>query len=1617
MSLTVENGAAGDLTLGGDDLPPPPVAALPFVVLKQHVAIEVDLQNKSVHGVSTMVIFPIEPDLEEIQLDARQCDIDIDNITVNGFKTKASYSDPYDLMQVPCEYQIGAPQHHIMSRRMQPLRPLKRPEVPNSDRTALPCCVPADGSLKVSLKREYLSEPPAKARQMPELARAKNEAAASGMEQSEAHSYKIAIPFRSKNIRDGLHFVGVDEGDKRYPHVYTRHSLEPGAVSCIFPCVDDPGSRHPWELSIKCPRTLGDVFEQSAALPQPSTSLVSNGSRKRKQGEDPAPPPPASRLLEEDKMLEMTVVCSGNLTGEQIDPLDDKKKIMTFESSIAAAQHIAFAIGPFEHIQLWSEFRTEEADEKLGANAAKIHGYCLPGRAEEVLHTCQPIVAAADYFAPEFGRYPFDSYKVVFVEDMVQDTVSGTSISLCSTRLLYPEDIIEVETEVTRKLVHALASQYFGVYIVPNRRSDYWLIIGIQWFMTDLFMKTICGNNWYRFHMKTLSDKLVEQDVSRPSLHDLGEHLHIGDFEQEFMALKAPLVLFILDQRMSKMTGSTGIVRVISKIVSTANIDTRNETTWLSAEPFRTACEKMSTYRPDELWAQWIHSAGCPKLDIKQKFNKKNLNVDITVEQRQSKDTAKEITKEDFYRELVELRHDVWAGSVPKHFTGPFSVRIQEADGTPYEHYMAISDKDKVSTNWQIAYNTKYKRMKRTKKATAAAAANSAADKDLQEDDVVYYNALGDVLQTEKDVQDWGLQDWSQATQAQMDQESYEWIRLDCNFEWLCSMKTDMPPYMIVAQLQQDRDVVAQQDSMLYLRRASRPSGVVSTIETRTAMDRRYYYGIRCMAIEDLPKMADPELNYIGKAHLILIFRHFFCDRMVGKNGAVTFPPMPNDFSDKAQYHVQCAMVSAIAKTRENGRCSKDARNFLLDLLLFNDNSENDYSDHPYVACLLQALTTSLIPKKVDGDRDLLSSLNVHDEADAEFKRFIEKTIEEIDKYRRMDEWTSSYQNIWTTAALECKMRLMKAKVIPVAPLEFIQYLQDDNIDLVRIKAFECLVELGLLSKPAIMKLLLSSVSTDPSPFVRDRLFKVLCKGMAAIALGESKAQQVDQQQAIVEDDGFVIEQGETEIQQRKLDANRNQSIQNALAALKEELKGNEDLQLVVWKAVNSTWISAKEKFNLLDLCFAMFEPEDNLLLTFKYPKVWKATREINAPPLLNGRPDPSRVTKKQCIIRFTTEYRTEPRQKLVLEPPPPPPPEPVIKPPEPKKIKLSTKPSFSGASVSRQPSFSGPSASRPGTPGPPTLPSVPSDSIAVMPRAAMAQVVNTPATPRPSAPVVSDSIAVQRVSVLLGNPSTPRKATPPPAPSSAAPKPATNGAKPPAEKRPKPSAKKRKSDEADDLVRPKKIKTENGKPSKIVTFPFTQWDRLPEKTKRQMREVKAAAAAAAANNNNNKPSSSGSGQALSFSSTIVAKRPAILGGVGSSSSGGGGGGGSGLHKVSSSAHSSSSVRGRTPTVGGRGSTPILLSRGSPAPTSSSRASPAPGMRTGTPGLLSAAPKQRKPLPSGAPQHHAPVAKTSSGNGSGSVETPPVKKKSVIKLKVRATPSQASPPPPAGGQR
>ncbi|KAI0108926.1 hypothetical protein GGR51DRAFT_513599 [Nemania sp. FL0031] len=1313
----LEEPEPAPVELPADDTPP-----RPYVVFKQHVELEIDFRQKRVHGRSHILVVPIEPDITEVYIDARQCEIDVKNITVSNCPARASYEDPCDKLAAPDEYQWTAAQWPVRKRRIERLLHHRRKEVPVMAHD-LACCQPLDGSLRVTLPTA--DEVKKKNRDAPKADQQEMLIHADGNVQG----YRISIPFELKNVHNGLHFVGVDEGDMRYPHVYTRHSVEPGTACSIFPCIDDPGCRNPWKISITCPRTLGDAFHQPLVAQQHATSTSApNNSRKRKFGEEE----PIKRdygLTEEDKQLEMTVVCSGFLTGEVIDKDDETKKTMTFEiDNNKAAKHIGFAIGPFEHVDLWSEFRSEEDDTKLGVSAAKVHGYCLPGRAEEVRNTCAALVTAVDHFVLHFGRYPFENYKVCFIDDMIEDTIPLCAFSLCSSRLLYPSDIVDTEIETTRILVYSLASQWFGVNIVPNTKADIWLVVGIAWYMTDYFMKALCGNNTFRFRMKTMADRLVEIDLKRPSLQDMGEHLYLGSFEVDFMNLKAPLVLFILDRRLSKSSGSAGISRIISRMVSKANTSTQSNDDVLPSDSFRKACEKIGSTRLESFWNQWVIGSGCPRFDVFQRFNKKKLCVEMTVRQTQDIAAAKvrPIDKNDFWRDVREETHAVYAGELQQAFTGPMTIRIHEADGTPYEHIVEIREDGARSVRFEIPYNTKYKRLKRNRRQRERAMANNNAKEEGQKE--LYY--LGDVMQHPDDVEEWGFRDWDEETEAKMDQESYEWIRMDADFEWICEMKTNLPAYMYASQLQQDRDVAAQQDSMLFLKQSFAKSGahpLVSTILTRTLLDPRYFYGIRLMAAEELPRHAVQEqVDWIGLRHLQKTFQHFFC-----YPGSTT--PRPNNFSDKRQYMIQCAIPEAMAHIRgEDGKCPKEARRFILGLLQANNNSENVFSDQFYICKLIKAVAICQIPDEKKAKPQMAMSLSFGDadnedeimaEAiDTEPEEFRDQALEEIERYRRRDEYAPSFQNCFTVAALDALCSLMKANVIPSDPLTFVQYLQDKTCDFVRIKACEALVELGFLDKPEFLRFFFSLMSTDPSPFVRDQLFKVLCRGLASIAIGERPDPNKQTPQPVKEGLDLVVEQENSIMEERQKAKARKEDLHAALSALKEHTEDDEELQEVIWQALDSPVLTVTERINLLEICSLLVDDDPALTVKFRYPEVWSAARG-------------EKIRDKKHVISFRKRYRTKSRGIYATQRPPSPPP-PSSR-PEPKRTitlninrtpSISNKPAIPTPSQSHPPPALSPAPSQPATPVSTPIPTQPKKSISVT-------VPKPPATS--SAPVV----------------------------------------------------------------------------------------------------------------------------------------------------------------------------------------------------------------------------------------------------------------------------------------
>ncbi|KAL4977749.1 hypothetical protein BDW66DRAFT_131644 [Aspergillus desertorum] len=1137
---------------------------LGYTVAHQKVELEFDFTNRSLKGKTEIIIHPHYRDLRHIRLNFRQGELK--RVNVSGKVPLVKYVDPYESLQL-----YGPHYHQRLASKIEGL--LKTPSEPELILT-LPKSVRIDELDPFSVEAQDQM-----ALRAPGLTDDTEGPLSSKTAETSLPRFTaltVVIEFVVENIRDGLQFVGVESGDKRYPHAFTTNSLDHGTGCPLFPCVDDPSSRCTWEILIKCPCTLGDVFDRKFR----DQSAGGTGNRLKSNHD---------RFAPDDEALDLSVVCSGDLTDDIVDPKDPSKKTVSFASySPLSARQIGFAVGPFEYVNL-ADFRESDQDEQLGQNAIPLHAFCLPGRGDEVRNTCFPMARAIDFFSMTYGSYPFSSYKMCFVDDAPEDTLPTACFSICSSRLLFPEEIIDPMYDSTRAITHALAAQWIGVNIVPKEPADTWVTVGVAWYITDTFMRKLCGNNEYRFRLKLMSDRVCDLDYERPSVYDMGNILSIDPSEAKFIALKAPLVLFILDRRLTKASGKATMSRIISRLFLNARMGEIPNGA-VTSSLFQKTCERLGHAKLDTFFNQWIYGAGCPRFQATQRFNKKKLVVEMMIKQVQSdQPTARDLEKDAFMRDVKEEIRNVYAGTIQPVFTGSMTIRIHEADGTPYEHIVEIKE---GVTKFDIPYNTKYKRLKRNKrqKERAAAVIGTDGNAEVQEDILLY--CLGDVLQSEEEMQQWRLADWSKEDEERMGQESYEWIRMDADFEWICKLSLVMPGYMYLSQLQQDRDVVAQLESLQYMA-AQREHPLISTIFLRTLMDRRYFYGIRVAAARALVKHAKEEINWLGLFHLEKAFQELFC---------LPGSPMTrsNDFSDRAAYVLQLVIPEAISKVRDvSGKTPMRVKRFLYDKLKFNDNSNNEYSDNFYVATLMKSLCHAMLGR-VESRTDDLNNFDMDAVLEAQAEEQLEKdAIAEIDRYRRMDEWSSSFQNLYSRAALYCQMQLMQAKIAEVDVMQFLPYTRVGTYDLLRLDAFGCLVELDIFKSPELLRWFIFTMSNDPSVWLRWQLHGLFGKALAPVAFGRGVVNELPPTA-----DGLIIEQ-ESSTEVRQADLARRQTVTGALAALKAEVSGDQVLKECLWAACSSPIIGVLELSEFTDLCRVIYDPITSKRVTLKYPRYW----------------------------------------------------------------------------------------------------------------------------------------------------------------------------------------------------------------------------------------------------------------------------------------------------------------------------------------------------------------------------------------------------------------------------
>ncbi|KAL5266598.1 hypothetical protein ACHWQZ_G003840 [Mnemiopsis leidyi] len=662
---------------------------------------------------------------------------------------------------------------------------------------------------------------------------------------------KVRVEFSIEDPICGIHFYIPDGTDGiKKAHLYTSQFAN--SARYCFPCIDSASARCHWQLEF---------------------SVNS----------------------------ELTVVSSGELKEYSLSS-DEKHKNYVFNLAIpTAATGIGFAIGNFDVIA-----------EPTKNNVAY---FCPKGLVPLLQHTVEFLQRVYPIYVDYMNMsLPFGDYKIVFVDELLSDYQSYASLTTASINLLHSARIIDQTLHTRRALGMAIASQYFGVFIVPESYNDTWLVVGIKNILFLLFMRKIFGNNECRFWVYQQMMRVYEAECEQllPPLHlkdksqsyplTSGNNAQIFHMDPmltpphilELMELKSMLVMRIVENRL----GNKELIQnVIKKLLSLAWINPSGESSsinaLLSTQDFLKTIQVVSGKDLSDFMSRYVYQPGFCTLNFSFAFNRKRNVADVTIKQKTLHDCEK--------------------------YVGQLTVLVQELDGS----FSNLLQVEKTDVLQELNCQSK---SRRNKKKKIPLFTGEEVDIDL----------------------------------SHSDQDSpVIWLRVDPEMLWLSKTSIEMPDYMWQAMLLHERDVVYQHIAAEVL--PNFPSqATINTLST-VLLDDKCYYQVRKQALHSLAKCisisGDPTVN---EEVLINLYR-----KLYGSVDNEKFTRM-NDFSDFPLYFIQQEFMRAIGRIKDHADYTTPRIvQFLYQQLYYNDNQRNEFDDSSMIVAIIDGLTYT-VPHKVD---------------------------------------------------------------------------------------------------------------------------------------------------------------------------------------------------------------------------------------------------------------------------------------------------------------------------------------------------------------------------------------------------------------------------------------------------------------------------------------------------------------------------------------------------------------------------------------------------------------------------------------------------------------------------
>ncbi|XP_033645134.1 transcription initiation factor TFIID subunit 2-like isoform X1 [Asterias rubens] len=731
----------------------------------------------------------------------------------------------------------------------------------------------------------------------------------------------------------------------------------------------------------------------------------------------------------------MTAVASGDLV-ETVYTLDMRKKTFHYMLNVpTSAPNIAFAVGPYEIL--------------VDPVMPEVTHFCLPQLKPLLEHSTAFLHEAFDYFEECLGtRYPYSNYKQVFVDEAYRDYSSFATLSILSTNLLHSSRIIDQTFMTRRFMAQSLAEQYFGCFVSSQSWSDLWLPKGISKYLTGLLLKRMFGVNEYRYHIHKELTSLCqyEQQIGGVILHSnppTAQTTSTDDTEPgstkptpksgesgAYFSIKNPHTVSWRYHEMMRVKAHLVMRLIELRIGQDLLLQVFNKLLSLATSA---ATLKFIT----NSWGNMLLSTSGFLKSLSTVSGKDlSLFLDQWVYQGgivQFHGSFNFNRKRNIVE--LELRQDPGRKGILK-YVGPLKVTVQELDGS-FEHTLQVEDN---VTKGDITCHSKSRRHKKKKIPLMN---GEEVDMDL----------------------------------STMDADSpVLWIRVDTKMTLLRQVIFKQPDFQWHYQLRYERDIIAQIEAIENLEKF--PSTSTVNVLSESIENRQCFHKVRMVAAHSLAKISNELVaSYMGHTAIIAMFKKLFgsysCADIVRQNNF-------NSFMD---YFLQKTLPVALATIR-NGHslCPRESLDFLVDLIKYNDNTKNKFSDNYYRASLITALTRTITPAVA------MVSTSVEN-----LTPETKMVLEEVTRCLNLEKLLPCYHHRVTISCLQAIRTLQKNGHLPSDPTLFQTYAQYSHFVEIRMAALESLVDYVKVEANAdIFSWLLDIVEQDPMPSVRHRLFQML---------------------------------------------------------------------------------------------------------------------------------------------------------------------------------------------------------------------------------------------------------------------------------------------------------------------------------------------------------------------------------------------------------------------------------------------------------------------------------------------------------------------------------------------